>query len=352
MMAEQTPTEIPDIFGDDESVLAGMDELDASETSDDLDQQEAGDELSDSDDESAEPAEQEDEQESEEEAKAEPAEEPAPPEDAELTKRLEAIQKAEERQKASVEEYKRQAEQAVAAKEAELAPKLEELKNFEKVREQAAYDPVGALTALGLKPDSFEHAARLLYSMRPGAEQDPRTRDAAQRAMRERKHGDELSTLKEELQALKQAQVEREQQAQQAQEQAQKEQAIGQYLDKIASSVTDETPLVKNMLAKNPEKTKKLLREIGDQLADEYQMLPEPADIAKRFEQVRRAELEELGIDPDAAIKATPKNQTQTAGETKAAKTLSNELGTPTRPRTEPKTEAELDQEILAEMEL
>lgn len=350
MMQETADT----TFGDDAAILAEMeslgDDLGGDEPEDSQDSEESAPEVDIDEAPADEEVTPDDETDAEKEpaAKDAPAEEPAP--DDKLEKRLAAIQKEEERQKATVDAYRKEAEATIEKREAELAPKLEKLERFEAMESRAKYDLPGVLNALGITPDTYEDHAKLLYSLRPGAEQTSATREMAQRALMQRKQADELSEMRKELQELRESQAKRIEEEKQLQEQQRAQAGIDEYLDGVAKAANDSTPIASNLLAKEPRKARAELFAIADRMAGEYGEAPDPIDVLKRFETEKRAELELYGVDL-SAIRANTKNQTQSAGETQTAKTLSNELGTPTRPRTEPKTEEELDQEILAELE-
>jgi DNA-binding SARP family transcriptional activator len=105
-------------------------------------------------------------------------------------------------------------------------------------------------------------------------------------------------------------------------------------------------------MAKNPAATDQRLRRIAVELLNETGDRPDVEDVLARYEQVRRAELEELGVDPKSIFTTTtpPKTNSQAAEKKNSAKTLSNDLSTPTVPRPR-SSEREQRAETLAMLE-
>ncbi len=348
-MAEAEQLEMANVGLDiDADIMAGLDAL-AADDSEDVEAAETVTEPAEEVDPDAEEVEPSPDETQEEVAEVEAA--PEPEADPQLAKRLETIQAAEQRSRENAETYRRETEEKLAARDAELAPQLEELATFTRMKAQVKYDLPGVLAALGVPPEDFEAHSRIMYSMRPEAMSDPRTREAAQRAMQQRKTGDEVASVTAELQELKKQIADRDRQVETQAAQAKVESQIAEYIGKVAAVVTTNTPIASAMLAKTPEKARAELRKHADALFNEYGEIPAHADVVKRFEEVERQTLIERGIDPDVAIKATTaKTKTPEAGETRAAKTLTSNLGTPTRPRPEPQTEEEIDAELLKEL--
>lgn len=247
--------------------------------------------------------------------------------DPEQEKRLAAVQKAEKRAKEAVARDR----EAFEVERRSWAPKLEafeaERAQFETLRGRAKYDPVAVLLHLGLTVDDLEPAAKSIYAHSKAAAADPKLKDAAQRAMREREHADVLTQTRRELAEVKQQMQERDQR-----EVTQRNVTV--YLEHVVKAAGDETPLVQRMLTKNVVATRQRLHQVAVSLADQTGEAPDPIDVVRALERARRDELDELGIDIDSAIKAPPKKTNPVAGEKKAAaKTLGNDLGTPISPR-------------------
>lgn len=264
--------------------------------------------------------------------------------DSETSKRLAAVQAAEKRsrEKVAAERAEVASERASAAKErAELDAELAELAAYRKAVERAKVDPVGALRAMGITdPADLEHAAKTSYAAAKG---DPANKEAAARAMREREHADELATLRKRLDERDSADKQRTET-----EHVQRETA--KYVADLKAAVSDETPIVKHFLAKNPAKTEAALRRTAYELSQETGDIPDHADVLARYEQNRRAELEELGLDPNSILSAPSKKPDPEAAKKPAAKTLNNTLSTPRVPRSK-SSEREQRAETLAMLE-
>lgn len=251
-------------------------------------------------------------------------------------KRLEAIHRAEQRSKESL---KRERE-AVAAERAELLKLSDQVKKYQEAIARAKYDPVAALEALGV--EDLEHVARQAYLRSKTAAADPKAKEAALREAREREHRTELEKMRAEISAIKE---ERDRELRAAQE----EQMVAAYLSQVTAAVDDSAPLVKRLIEKNPSKTKNQIQEIAWRMAQELGEAPEPADVVAALEKQRREDLEEAGIDVASMLK--PKTEPVQASENKkAAKTLSNDLGTPTKPRAAPSSREDLLAEVAKQM--
>lgn len=278
----------------------------------------------------------------EEVADAKPAAEPEPEKEPDTDKRLEAIRQAEKRAKDAVAREREQ----LAQEQAQWKASVEEAKEYAALKERAKYDPGGVLAKLGLGDDDWEVAARDIYLRSPKAQTTPGMREQAQQTLKSRQHTDELSQIRAELQELK---------AERAKEQQQRatEESYNTYLGEVTKEIGDSTPIVKNLLANNPTKARAQLRAAADQLSAELGEVPEPAEVAKRLEKIRRAELAEAGVDVAAMFAAKKtKPESQPADEKTTAKTLSDDVRTTTTPpKSEPKTIEELDAEILRELQ-
>lgn len=262
-----------------------------------------------------------------------PAETPSPAPggdkpDAETVKRLAAVQAAEKRSR-----------EKLAAERAEFAAeraKLEELRKeieayradselFAKAKARAEIDPVSVLESLGVK--DLEYAAKQAYAK---AKADPANKEAAARSLRERELMEEIAELKKWRTETTRAEQER------AQNEMARREAETYMADVTKAATAGElSPLAKHFMAKNPAATDHRLRRIAVELAQETGERPDVEDVLARYEKSRRAELEELGVDPNSILNASspPKKNEQAAEKKNSAKTLSNDLSTPTVPR-------------------
>lgn len=265
--------------------------------------------------------------------------------DPELARRLEKIQRQEKRAKDAVAEARAELERERAAfskEQEEWRPKVE---RFQKLVERAKYDPVAVLVELGFEDGDFEPAARQLYAHSVEGRKDPSLREQSARTLRDRETTSRLEQIEAENKKLREEMQEREQRATE-------EQRIAAYMGRVEKAAGDDTPLVSRMLEKAPEKTRAQLRQVAEHLYEQTGEAADPADVVAKLEEVRRAEFEELGFDiPAAGKRAAPKKKNPAkASETAVAKTLSNDLGTETKPRTEPVSEDELRAQILRDM--
>ena len=265
--------------------------------------------------------------------------EPAPAEDDVKTaaepepdldeKKLAALQRQEKKQKEALAVERAEIEERAKA----IAEREESIKSWEAAKARAAIDPVGVLEELGLTPEQFEDTARDSYNRRPGADVD---RVTAQRniKLREANSAAERALKRvEELEAKIQARDD--QQAVQAK--------VTAYLSEAAAKLDEDTPILTKLHANNRSKFDRDVGLMADKLWQETGETPDHVDVIRELENTKRAELLELGIEPP---KSGTKQPAQ-ASQKPVGKTLTNELGNPTKPRTEPLTEEEEREEVL-----
>jgi hypothetical protein len=294
-----------------------------------------------------EPAAAEPEAEAEAEAAPAPApEKKAPPADPEGDRRLAQIAKAEKANKLERQAAAKDRAEAEAARK-ETAEAAREMAAFKAALARVKYDPVGVLESLGYPADRFEDAATAAFARSEKGKADPRYKEQSERAMREREQRDGIEELRAELKELKTAQAQREQAAA-------SERAAERYMadvSKAARAATD-APLLKALIAKNPEKADRQLASIALSLFEETGDQPDHADIIVTFEKRRREELEDLGIDVASVLKptTTPKPKDKTAGEKPSARTLSNDHNASTKVPRSDLSEQEEREQILAEI--
>lgn len=275
------------------------------------------------------------------------SEEPKAAKDLAQEKRLAELQKARKRSLDEVARARAELEAERKQWQAELAPHVEALKQFQSLQSRAKYDPAAVLMSLGYSQDDLELAARQVYEHSKAAADDPKTRGSAAAAMRLRQLENTFETYQEER---------RREIAELRDQLAQRDNAAQAeaWIESATKAATDDTPLVKTMLAKNPARARTLLAQVADELVAATGEVPDHSDVVTELENRRRTELEELGIEIPSAVKAaTPKTKTPTAGETKTAptKTLSPDLGTPTKPRSARMTREERRLEIVQALE-
>lgn len=263
--------------------------------------------------------------------------------DPEVAKRLEAIQRQEKRSREAIAKDREQLER----ERSELTERTKELQQFEQLKRRARFDPAGVLAALGLGDGDWEVAARQLYARSPAAAGDSRFRESSERELRQREHGDELAQTRREVQELRQEMQQRDQREVQ-------QRMVDEYLGQATQAIGDDTPLVRSLLTKNPDRARSQMRAVAEHLLAATGEIPTPAEVVQQLEKFRHAELLELGVDPSslsARREDDTKQQTMDAGEKKkTATTLSNDLNAPTPPRSAPKSREELRADVIREL--
>lgn len=291
-----------------------------------------------------------------EEAKVDPDEDDAPapePDKPAVVEKPPAKDPAEDKRQAAIARQERQQKQAaqaewkkIEAARAEIDKERAELAELKELRKRAKYDPVGYLRAGGVDEDALEDAARAAYAASKAGAAKPENREASARALKEREQYDKLSATEKRLADLE-AKIEADRNA------AANEREAAKYMAgvfKTARASTD-APLLAKLFDKNAEKAEAKLQEIAYSLAQETDEVPDAADVIATYEKMRRAELEELGIDVDEFLKTKTKTQSKTAGEKPTARTLSNDLSTSTQVRrSDAMSEREERDDILREI--
>ena len=264
---------------------------------------------------------------------------PAEAVDPETSKRLEVVNRHEKRLREQLAKDAQAARAEVEAERKKLEPVLEQVKRFEALKARAAYEPDKVLAELGVTPDHYEAISRVLWNLRPGAGDDPKTREAAQRLMREREQGDRLSQYEQKL-AEMEAKITRQSQ------QAEFEQHRAKYLDAAIKSAGDATPLFAKLAAANPTKARNVAWATAERLLDETGEMPDPEDVIQAFEKARRAEIEELGFD----VAALAPKKAATPAPARPGKSLTTGASATPAERSAHKTDRELRDSVLREL--
>jgi hypothetical protein len=272
----------------------------------------------------------------EEQEEAAPAPEPTAVEekpDSELAKRLEAINRQERRAKESIAKERADIENQLK----EWAPRIQQAEAFEALRSRVKYDPVRVLQELGLTPEEFEPVAKAVYAHSKAAESNPALREQAARSAREREAFDRLAALERQNQTLLQKI-----------EQQNVQQRVAAYMDTVAKAVSDDTPLVKNLMANDPAEGRNELHQMAVYLFESTGEQPDPEDVVLEYEKFKQAEAKKLGLN------VPTKTKTPVAGEQRTApvKTVSNQLTqSTTAARKTPKSRKEEEIDVLAALE-
>jgi hypothetical protein len=307
---------------------------------DDADEVEASASEDDDSDLDADEDEEKDEEEKPDDEKADP----------DTSKRLAAVQRTEKRMReqlrkdraameAELEAKAKDYESRVRAEIDKWAPRIEAAERFEKAAARVNSDPEGVLRALGLKPERYEHAAQVLYTLAKGKD-DPKAAAAAAQLMREREREDKLEGMEKRL-------AEREEQDKKAREASEEreraaaaDRELDTYFGKVAKATTEKTPLASAYIKANPTEARERMQVLAFRIAKEAgsNTLPKERDIVIALEKDRRRVLRELGIDPksrgaaqasaqatDSKAKAGAKKPAKPAAKSDSAKPFTKE---------------------------
>jgi hypothetical protein len=275
-----------------------------------------------------------------EEDETETQEAPAPKEEATPevdAQALASIQRQRRRALDEIEAKRRDAIAEVADREARLRAREQALEGAEDIEKRIRYlaknDPIGLLEKYGeYDEDSFEDVSKLSFAASKRGKNDPNLRAAASQSLRER-------TMQKRLDELERRETERNTRDQERAEQQALQAEAQKYLDRCAKAAPSEG-LLGSLLKNDREEAYALFRRTALEILDETGEEPVEADVIKRAEEIQRAQLKKLGIDPDK-LGQEPKSKTPEAVKSPAAKTLSNDLGTTTTPRAAPKSREE-----------
>jgi hypothetical protein len=223
-------------------------------------------------------------------------------------RKLAVVQRAEKRHKEQVARDRAELAADVKTVEAridavrkEWEPKIEAAQRFEAAQAKAKRDPVGLLLSMGFSSEEIEEASKQAYLYVKG-DKDPKTRAAAQRMQREREQGDDVATLRRELEELKKSSAAEKQQATVAQKREQftdqlVSAARAAHQDADDKTAEDAAPVVVRMLAKNPAKARAKLFAVADELGQASGEVPDPDEVIAELEKRERADLEDRGVD-------------------------------------------------------
>ncbi len=246
-------------------------------------------------------------------------EEESDPADPVAAKRIAAIQKAEKRSREQVAQWRTEAQREL---EREWAPVVEEHKRLSGVIARASSDPLALAAEFKWDAETKLYAAQQLYADAKAEQGDPKYRDQAARAKRDREVSGKTGALEKELTDLRQKL-----------DQQDGERRVDLIATRAEASIGEKAPVLRHMMAKNPGHTRERIREAASIIRRQTGADPDPAEVISKLEQVERQELSARGIDPLAAIGvakkaapapavagAKPKNKTHVAGEKPTAK--------------------------------
>jgi hypothetical protein len=220
--------------------------------------------------------------------------------DTELAKRMSAVQNAEKRAREALAKERAEAKAEIERERAELAAWKAERDQFEQLKARAKYDPAAVLASLGLSEEDLEPAARDLYARSKGAQNDPKTRDAALKMQRDREHADRLAALEKQNAEL------REQFTKQTEAQRQ-EAAFTEHLASVRKVANGATPLFE----KAPAIAQAAVAKVTLDLWNETGEYPDAADVITTLEKrlpdmLTVAQHRQIFGDAAPATKAAP----------------------------------------------
>jgi hypothetical protein len=269
--------------------------------------------------------------------------------DADTKRRLDTVQKAERRSKEQLDREKKAAHAEIAATvaklEAEWKPKIEGAEKFERMKSRVRSHTVDVLRELGATEDDFEHMAQQVFAHSKAASVKPEHRAAAARAALEREQALSLEATNKKIADLETMISQRDKaDADRA--------AADRYFSQVKKALDPKkSPLAARNYAKNAERTRDKMSAIAIDLIKENGTAPSPAEVIAAYEKIRRAELEEDGVDVDALLKLAPAKK-KAAIEVVDTKGKANPKpnGKPNGKRTEPLTDEEEREQILREL--
>lgn len=274
-----------------------------------------------------------------------PPEPAKPAEDAQFAKNLAALQA--ERQKNHRELTARKAELDKQANE--IAADREAIKSWRAAKANIRTDVYGFLLASGLDEGHMEEALKIAYQTSKSATPEMRARAAeAKRAIESETRIQRLEReAKERVEAAEKRQTDMDER-----ERVNGEKAV---LKSLIPGLAAKAPLVAEALKNSEQLTLTELYAHIPQYVEEHGENPTGEQLVEYVEGLTRKTLARFGLDaaalaaPKAANAVAPKTTTPVAGKTPTAKTLGNDLATPTRPKVAKNRDEEVA-DVLAEM--
>jgi hypothetical protein len=240
--------------------------------------------------------------------------------DADAEKGIDKVRRTEKRMREQLKreradaesDIRERAQQADRELEQKWGKRVEAAERFEKLSARVNVDPLGVLQALGLREDSYEQLAQVMYTLAK-AKDDPKARAAAASLMKERERDDELSNLKKRLEDREKAESERE-------AQTADEKKWDAYFDRVTKAASDKTPLAQAWLKANPDAARERMHVLTAKLAREAGgKVPEERKVMIALEKDRRQFLRELGFDPKTRSAVAASGDVTTDTKTKTA---------------------------------
>lgn len=221
--------------------------------------------------------------------------------DAETEKRLATISKAEKRMRDEQATARAQLEldrAALARQKAEIDARGTSLEDLRTLAKKPG-GRLAVLEKLGLSgEDDLEVFAREAYANSKSGKLDPKNKAYAEQTAEKREYQTKLDQLEQ-----RHAELEKKLEARDAA--AKTEALVSRYLDEAVKAVPKTPTLIGNLLAKNPAKARAALLGVAQHMERESGETPTHAEAIAEFEKRYAAELDDLGIPLDVALKRT-----------------------------------------------
>lgn len=208
-----------------------------------------------------------------------------------------------DKQAARFREEQKKAKAELEVERAEIARMRAEAQAFAKslddLRGLAKKDPIALLEKMGIQSeDEWEVVGRSAFPRTKAGKADPNAAKVAAQTARERELMQQLEDLKKTTEELRNEFKQRDQQAT-------TQQFIQRWQDEAVKAIPADKPtLIAKLHEKSPQKARQALLEIGARLERENDNeTPSHAEVIAEYERMRRAELEEQGVDVDALLR-------------------------------------------------
>ena len=237
--------------------------------------------------------------------------------DPETARRLQQVQRQEKRAREGLAAERREFEAERQRWQDENRERVARAERFEKLSERAKLDLASVAKELGISEEDFEYHAEQLYRRSPKGLKDPRHKALAEQSMREREQAARLEKLEKQIEDDRKARAD-------AETKAAQQRAADEYIGRAVKAAGADTPIVRGMLAKNPERARQRLAQAALEMYHRDGEEPDPAAVVKELE----ADLREWGLTPPASggtkdastpepgkAKVGPKSKNPGAGE-------------------------------------
>lgn len=201
-----------------------------------------------------------------------------------------AVKRAEVRMRRELAADRAQMQAEWNAAVAKVQPQLERLEKLEASIAKGRFDMDAAAELFGWSDDDMETIGHAAFARSPKYKDKPEVKAYSQRAQREREERAARDAIMKRQDAL-------EAQIKQDRESAANAKAHTEWLGGVHKLVDDKSPLVKRLLAKNPEKANRLLSATALDLWEKTNKAPTDAAVIRELEKRRAAHAAEF-VDP------------------------------------------------------